>query len=67
MEFSHEDVFIEDHNQPTNVSNFDGFQEAFSLPIYDEYQDEYVDIFLEQPTRGLAAGQASLQPVMEKN
>jgi hypothetical protein len=67
LEFIHEDVFIEDHNQPTDVSNFDGFQEAFSLPIYDEYQDEYVDSFLEHPTRGLAAGQVSLQPVMEKN
>jgi len=56
LEFIHEDVFIEDHNQPNDVSNFDGFQEAFSLSIYDEYQDGYVDIFLEQPTRGPAAG-----------
>lgn len=50
----HNYVFIEDYDQQVDVTNFvvDGFREASSLPLYDEYEDDYDIDPINQPTVG---------------
>ena len=55
QEECYNDLFYEDCNQLVTNSVIDGFQENFSLPIYDEYEDDYLDSVHKQPTEHLAS------------
>ena len=52
LEECYNDMFSEDYNQQDVITNFivDGFQEDFSLPIYDEYRVDYWDNLPKQTT-----------------
>ena len=55
QEECYNDMFSEYCNQQKVITNFfvDGFQEDFSLPIYDEYEDDYMDSLSEQSVNNL--------------
>ena len=56
QEECYNDMFSEDCNQQRVITNsfVDGFQEDFSLPIYYEYEDDYLDSLPKQPVEDLA-------------
>ena len=42
-------LFSEDCNQPITSFVSGDFQKDFSIPIYDEYEDEYLDVIHKKP------------------
>ena len=49
-EEGYKDLFYEEYNHPVINSISDGFKKDFSMLIYDEYEDDYLDHALEEPT-----------------
>ena len=41
-------MFDEECNHPVTKSSYGGFEEDLSPPIYDEYEDDYLDNALEE-------------------
>ena len=44
QEEGYKDLFYEECNQPTINSVRDGFKKVFSPPIYDEYEEDCLDV-----------------------
>ena len=47
-------LFFEDCNQPVTNSVSGDFKKYFSMPIYDGYEDEYLDIVPKKPAKYFA-------------
>ena len=68
QEEGYKDLFYEEWNHFVENSVSDGFKKDFSLPIYDEYEEDYLDNVSKQPTNFFAnSGRVSKEKYNQAN